>query len=80
MPQHEYTRYGFRDLITTHSIDILQPDVTWVGGLTELLKISAHAAAYDVPVIPHASSCYSYHFAMSQTNTPFAEVPVAFMS
>ncbi|KAF9468368.1 enolase C-terminal domain-like protein [Collybia nuda] len=72
--EHEYTRYGFRDLIATRSIDILQPDVTWVGGLTELLKISAHAAAYDIPVVPHASSCYSYHFAISQTNTPFAEI------
>ncbi|KAG5633882.1 hypothetical protein H0H81_004600 [Sphagnurus paluster] len=72
--EHEYTRYGFRKLIETRSIDILQPDVTWVGGLTELLKISAHAAAYDLPVVPHASSCYSYHFALSQTNTPFAEI------
>ncbi|KAH7908842.1 enolase C-terminal domain-like protein [Hygrophoropsis aurantiaca] len=72
--EHEYTRYGFRKLLETRSIDILQPDVTWVGGLTELLKISAHAAAYDIPVVPHASSCYSYHFALSQTNTPFAEI------
>ncbi|EGO02900.1 hypothetical protein SERLA73DRAFT_119927 [Serpula lacrymans var. lacrymans S7.3] len=72
--EHEYTRYGFRKLLETHSIDILQPDVTWVGGLTELLKISAHAAAYDVPVVPHASSSYSYHFALSQTNAPFAEI------
>ncbi|TFK37518.1 enolase C-terminal domain-like protein [Crucibulum laeve] len=72
--EHEYTRYGFRKLIEGRSVDILQPDVTWVGGLTELLKISAHASAYDIPVVPHASSCYSYHFAMSQTNTPFAEI------
>ncbi|THH09747.1 hypothetical protein EW146_g8600 [Bondarzewia mesenterica] len=72
--EHEYTRYGFRKLLETRSIDILQPDVTWAGGLTELLKISAHAAAYDIPVVPHASSAYSYHFALSQTNTPFAEI------
>ncbi|TDL25435.1 enolase C-terminal domain-like protein [Rickenella mellea] len=72
--EHEYTRYGFRKLIETRSIDILQPDVTWVGGLTELLKISSHASAYDIPVVPHASGNYSYHFALSQTNTPFAEV------
>jgi len=72
--EHEYTRYGFRKLIESRCVDILQPDVTWVGGLTELLKISAHASAYDIPVVPHASSCYSYHFALSQTNTPFAEI------
>lgn len=45
----------------------------WVGGLTELLKISAQAAAYDIPVVPHASGPYSYHFVISQNNTPFQE-------
>ncbi len=71
--EHEYSRYGFRKLIENRSIDILQPDVMWVGGLTELLKIAAHASAYDVPVVPHASGPYSYHFVMSQTNSPFCE-------
>jgi L-rhamnonate dehydratase len=45
----------------------------WLGGLTELLKVSALAAAYDVPVVPHASGPYSYHFVISQPNTPFQE-------
>ncbi len=27
----------------------------WVGGMTELVKIAAQAAAYDIPVVPHAS-------------------------
>jgi L-alanine-DL-glutamate epimerase-like enolase superfamily enzyme len=71
--EHEYSRYGFRKLIEERAIDILQPDVMWAGGLTELLKISAHAAAYDVPVVPHGSGPYSYHFVMSQTNSPFCE-------
>ena len=31
------------------------------------------AAAYDVPVIPHASGPYSYHFVVSQHNSPFQE-------
>ncbi|TNY17965.1 putative racemase [Rhodotorula diobovata] len=47
--EHEYSRYGFRKLIEDRSVDILQPDVMWLGGLTELLKVSAQAAAYDVP-------------------------------
>ena len=65
--EHEYTRYGFRKLIEERTLDILQPDVMWVGGLTELLKIAAHAAAYDIPVVPHGSGPYSYQFiAMSQ--------------
>jgi L-alanine-DL-glutamate epimerase-like enolase superfamily enzyme len=45
----------------------------WVGGLTELLKISAMAAAYDLDVVPHASGPYSYHFVVSQANSPFQE-------
>jgi L-rhamnonate dehydratase len=71
--EHEYTRYGFRRLIENRLIDILQPDVMWVGGLTELLKISAHASAYDTSVIPHGSGPYSYHFIASQPHSPFCE-------
>ena len=71
--EHEYSRYGFRKLIEGRNVDIIQPDVMWLGGLTELLKVSAMAAAYDVPVVPHASGPYSYHFVVSQSNSPFQE-------
>ncbi|KAL8805729.1 MAG: hypothetical protein Q9182_001762 [Xanthomendoza sp. 2 TL-2023] len=71
--EHEYSRYGFRKLIEGRHLDILQPDVMWVGGMTELLRISAMAAAYDIPVVPHASGPYSYHFVISQPNSPFQE-------
>ncbi len=75
--EHEYTRYGFRRLIEERTLDILQPDVMWVGGLTELLKIAAHAAAYDIPVIPHGSGPYSYQFIASQTGPAFCEYVAA---
>lgn len=71
--EHEYSRYGFRKLIEDRTIDVLKPDVMWVGGLTELLRISAHAAAYDLPVVPHDSGPYSYHFVMSQPHVPYGE-------
>ena len=71
--EHEYTRYGFRKLIESRAIDILQPDVMWCGGLTELLRISAMAAAYDIPVVPHGSGAYSYHFVITQPHCPFCE-------
>lgn len=71
--EHTYTRYGFRRLIEERTIDILQPDVMWVGGLTELLRIAAHAAAYDIPIIPHGSGPYSYHFIASQNEAPRCE-------
>jgi L-alanine-DL-glutamate epimerase-like enolase superfamily enzyme len=38
-----------------------KPDVNWVGGITEARRIVATAAAYDLPVIPHGSSVFSYH-------------------
>ncbi|WDR02318.1 L-rhamnonate dehydratase [Devosia algicola] len=75
--EHEYTRFGFRRLIEERSIDILQPDVMWVGGLTELLRIAAHASAYEIPVIPHGSGPYSYHFIASQTDLAFCEYVAA---
>ncbi len=71
--EHEYTRYGFRKLIEGRSIDILQPDMMWLGGLTEALRVSAMAAAYDIPVVPHGSGPYSYHFVMAQAHSPFCE-------
>ena len=75
--EHEYTRYGFRQLIEKRLLDIVQPDVMWVGGLTELLRIAAHASAYDVPVIPHGSGPYSYHFITSQPGPAFCEYVAA---
>ncbi|CAI7678868.1 unnamed protein product [Penicillium pancosmium] len=71
--EHEFSRYGFRKLVEGRNLDIIQPDVMWLGGLTELLKVSALAAAYDIPVVPHASGPYSYHFVVSQSNSPFQE-------
>ncbi len=71
--EHEATRWGFRMLLEMGCADILQPDVGWCGGLTELLKISALADARGVLVVPHGSSVYSYHFTITRHNSPFAE-------
>jgi D-galactarolactone cycloisomerase len=49
----EYTRYGFRELINRHAVDILQPDLCAAGGFTEMMKIIAMASAANVPVVPH---------------------------
>jgi L-rhamnonate dehydratase len=71
--EHEATRWGFRQLLEMGCADILQPDVGWCGGITELLKISALADAHGAMVVPHGSSVYSYHFVITRTNSPFAE-------
>ncbi|MEO2133771.1 L-rhamnonate dehydratase [Microbacterium sp.] len=71
--EHEATRWGFRHLLEMKAADIIQPDVGWCGGITELAKISALADAHGVMVVPHGSSVYSYHFVVTRTNSPFAE-------
>lgn len=71
--EHEYSRYGFRKLIADRAVDILQPDITWLGGMTEARRVVAMAAAYDIPVIPHGSSVYSYHLQFAFHNCPVAE-------
>jgi L-rhamnonate dehydratase len=71
--EHEWTRWGFRLLVDMGCCDVIQPDVGWCGGLTELLKIAAYADAHDVLVVPHGSSVYSYHFMVTRPSTPFAE-------
>ncbi|HBC26403.1 MAG TPA: mandelate racemase/muconate lactonizing enzyme family protein [Ruminococcaceae bacterium] len=49
----EYTRYGFKNLITAGCIDIAQPDICVCGGLSEWMKIMALAQAFGVWTIPH---------------------------
>jgi len=71
--EHEATRWGFRMLLEMECCDIIQPDVGWCGGITELIRISALADARGVLVIPHGSSVYSYHFVATRHNSPFAE-------
>ena len=71
--EHEATRWGFRMLLEMECCDIIQPDVGWCGGVTELIKISAMADAKGVLMIPHGSSVYSYHFVVTRHNSPFAE-------
>jgi len=71
--EHEATRWGFKMLLDMDCCDIIQPDVGWCGGLTELIKISELADAKGKLVIPHGSSVYSYHFVATRHNSPFAE-------
>ncbi|PSC06585.1 mandelate racemase [Alsobacter soli] len=49
----EFTRYGFRELITTRAVDYVQPDTCSAGGLSECKKIADMACAYGVRYAPH---------------------------
>ena len=75
--EHEATRWGFRLLLEMGCADIIQPDVSWCGGISELLKISALADARSVLVIPHGSSMFSNHYVITRHNSPYSEYLVA---
>lgn len=49
----EFTRLGFRDVLATHAMDIIQPDICAAGGLSECKKISDMALAFGVRTNPH---------------------------
>lgn len=66
--EHEYTRWGFKRFIEADAVDVLQPDIYWAGGLSEVLKIAAYASVYDLSVIPHGHSTNAgIHFSASQS-------------
>lgn len=48
------TRWEFKHIFESRSVDIIQPDVSLVGGIHELKKIASMAEAYDMAVAPHA--------------------------
>ncbi len=66
--ENEYTRYGFRDLIEHGQAAILNPDASFVGGVTEWVKVAALAQAYDIPVAPHGSQEIHVHLATAVPN------------
>ncbi|WP_222913058.1 galactonate dehydratase [Natrinema sp. SYSU A 869] len=48
-----YSRYEFKQLFVDNAVSVIQPDVTHVGGISELRKIASLAEAFDVAVVPH---------------------------
>ena len=48
-----FTKYDFKRLLQTGGVDIIQPDLSHAGGITEVQKIASMAEAYDVALAPH---------------------------
>ena len=49
----EATRWGFAALLEQGSADMLQPDATVLGGITEFCKVAGMASGRDIPLYPH---------------------------
>jgi L-alanine-DL-glutamate epimerase-like enolase superfamily enzyme len=71
--EHEFTSYGFRQMIEAKALDYFQFDTNRVGGITAARKIQALAEAYSIPVVPHAGQMHNYHVVMASLNSPIAE-------
>lgn len=71
--EHEYTKYGFKDLIARGGADIVQPDVGRVGGVTEWIKVAHLTHAFNLPVAPHAFQLVHLHLAMATPNLRIVE-------
>ena len=48
-----FSRYDFKRLLQVGGVDIIQPDLSHAGGITEVKKIAGMAEAYDVALAPH---------------------------
>ncbi|MDR3317995.1 MAG: galactonate dehydratase [Clostridiales bacterium] len=48
-----FSRWEFKNLLEAGYVDIIQPDLSHAGGISEVKKIAAMAEAYDVAVAPH---------------------------
>ena len=72
--EHEYTKYGFKDLISQGGADIVQPDIGRVGGVTEWMKVAHLAHSYNLPVAPHAYSLLHLHCCMATPNLKVVEI------
>jgi len=71
--EHEFTLFGFRDLLEANALDYIQFDTNRVGGISQARKIAALAEAFQVPVVPHAGQMHNYHVVMASLNSPIAE-------
>jgi L-rhamnonate dehydratase len=71
--EHEFTVFGFRELLESNALDYIQFDTNRVGGISQARRICAMAEAFQIPVVPHAGQMHNYHIVMASLNSPIAE-------
>ncbi len=69
----ESGKYKFRELIAGGAVDIAQPDVGRVGGVTEWMKVAHLAHAFNLLVAPHAVQLVHLHLACATPNLKAVE-------
>lgn len=71
--ENEITRFGFRDLINTQAVSILNPDAACLGGVTEFMKIAGYADANGLAMSPHGQQQLHIHLDCAVPNVMLAE-------
>ena len=72
--EHEYTEHGFNVLVRTHAAEVLQPDITWCGGLTAGKRIRDLVEGAGLELIPHrGGSVWGLPIALTARTCTMAE-------
>ncbi|MCQ2558276.1 MAG: mandelate racemase/muconate lactonizing enzyme family protein [Oscillospiraceae bacterium] len=71
--ENEATRFGYRDLINTQAISIMNPDAETMGGITEFMKIASMADANGLVLSPHGQQQVHVHLNCAVPNAIIAE-------
>jgi L-alanine-DL-glutamate epimerase-like enolase superfamily enzyme len=71
--ENEYTKHGFRDLIATKAIAVLNPDARYMGGVTEFMKVAAMAQAHGLDIAPHGDQQAHLHLLAAIPNALLLE-------
>jgi L-alanine-DL-glutamate epimerase-like enolase superfamily enzyme len=78
--ENDSTMYGHAAILAAGAADVIQPSVTKFGGIGEMKKVAALAAAHGVTLVPHsyyfgAGLAATMHFAASTPGIPYVEFP-----
>lgn len=73
--EDHHGRHAFRALLERRCVDVIQPDIRWCGGLTELMKIYQIAESFGIATVPHfgANNAYGQHFHIAAPEAALAE-------
>ena len=53
----DFMAFGSRDFFRSGAIDVVQPNISRTGGITEARRIAAMSRAFHIPYAPHTGSC-----------------------
>jgi L-alanine-DL-glutamate epimerase-like enolase superfamily enzyme len=54
--EQDYDLEQWRRMIDMHAVDIVQPDICYIGGLTRALRVASMAQEAGIPVVPHSAN------------------------